>query len=91
MGRYSSDINQRGFLRPVIFINFCQQPCPPEAKKQIDPGGAPTQCTIPIPCNTAFSITVSNFNLCAGGLNPSKPDSTIPHGTQLVISNVMVG
>ncbi|KNZ52817.1 uncharacterized protein VP01_343g9 [Puccinia sorghi] len=39
--------------------------CPPEAKKQVDPGGAPTQRTIPIPCNTAFSIAVSNFSLCA--------------------------
>ncbi|KNZ57020.1 hypothetical protein VP01_225g3 [Puccinia sorghi] len=28
-----------------IFINFCQQSCP-EAKKEIDPGGAPTQCTV---------------------------------------------
>ncbi|KNZ48671.1 hypothetical protein VP01_54g9 [Puccinia sorghi] len=63
--------------------------CPPEAKKQIDPGGAPTQRTIPVPCNTAFSIAVSNFSLCAGGLNPSKRDSTIPRGTQLVISNAL--
>ncbi|PLW06226.1 hypothetical protein PCANC_27453 [Puccinia coronata f. sp. avenae] len=73
-----------------VFMNFRRQSRPPEARKEkIDPGAAPTPRTIPVPCDIALSIATSKFSLRAAGFDP-KRDSTIPRGTQLVISNALI-